>query len=313
MTRIEQPAAARPRPAAEPQPCLNIRLSLGRTHGQPSPVGPPAPRPPVNKRPQQLSVTAIETWFAVPMQSTPAKLAALKPLDEATEASDYGSIVHDGLHRFLRARGAALSDVPSGAARGDVAGIGDAGLLKRVAWWSPDWNIADWVAGAGNRRRFIRAPLAIATGEGVLDLYRQRPLHQPGERTGSILRRQHPQSCHKTGSHPKAVGDGLAPQLLLEQRSPPGGFGPELRGRTAGLIYWHLSGGLDPGSHASVQEEPGGHHERGAGCQGPAVRPDRRVRQAVARLFVAATSRAGTAVLGLRATGPGGRMVSGGG
>ena len=55
---------------------------------------------------------------------------------------------------------------------------------------------------------------------------------------------------YKTGSPPtqKAVDDGLAPQLLLEAAiAAEGGFGSELRGRTAGLIYWHLSGGLDPG------------------------------------------------------------------
>ena len=77
--------------------------------GPPKPVQPPSPCPPVHIRPRQLSVTAIETWLRDPYAiyaRTILRLRALKPLDEATDASDYGSLVHDGLHRFLRKHGA---------------------------------------------------------------------------------------------------------------------------------------------------------------------------------------------------------------
>jgi ATP-dependent helicase/nuclease subunit B len=241
-------------------PAVAWARAMDLPDGQPSPVKPPAPRPPVNKRPRQLSVTAIETWLRDPYAIHARhilKLAALKPLDEATDASDYGSIVHDGLHRFLRTHGAAWSDDAARALRVAMSqALGDAGLRQAlIAWWSPRLErIADWVNGQETERRLIRAPLAIATeASGVLDL------HRPGGRfrlTGRADRIERYDDGtleildYKTGSPPtqKAVDDGLAPQLLLEAAiAAEGGFGSELRGRTAGLIYWHLSGGLDPG------------------------------------------------------------------
>jgi ATP-dependent helicase/nuclease subunit B len=241
-------------------PAVAWARAMDLPDGQPSPVKPPAPRPPVNRRPRHLSVTAIETWLRDPYAIHARhilKLAALKPLDEATDASDYGSIVHDGLHRFLRAHGATWSDDAVRALRVAMSlALGDAGLRQAlIAWWSPRLErIADWVAGQETERRFIRAPRAIATEtNGVLDL------HRPGGRfrlTGRADRIERYDDGtlaildYKTGSPPtqKAVEDGLAPQLLLEAAmAAEGGFGPDLRGTTAALIYWHLSGGLDPG------------------------------------------------------------------
>ena len=85
-------------------PAVAWARAMDLPEGPPVPVKPPAPRPPVAKRPRQLSVTAIETWLRDPYAIHARhilRLTALKPLDEATDASDYGSIVHDGLHRFL--------------------------------------------------------------------------------------------------------------------------------------------------------------------------------------------------------------------
>jgi ATP-dependent helicase/nuclease subunit B len=73
-------------------------------------------------------------------------------------------------------------------------------------------------------------------------------IEQYGDRTLSIL-------DYKTGSPPtqKAVDDGLAPQLLLEAAMMlEGGFGSDLRGSASELIYWHLSGGPDPGKVSSL-------------------------------------------------------------
>ncbi len=253
-------AAGRGATALPEHPAVAWARAMDLPDGQPSPVKPPAPRPPVNRRPRHLSVTAIETWLRDPYAIHARhilKLAALKPLDEATDASDYGSIVHDGLHRFLRSHGAAWADDSARALRVAMSqALGDAGLRQAlIAWWSPRLErIADWVAGQETERRLIRAPLAIATeASGALEL------HRPGGRfrlTGRAdrIERYDDRTLaildYKTGSPPtqKAVEDGLAPQLLLEAAmAAEGGFGPDLRGTTAGLIYWHLSGGLDPG------------------------------------------------------------------
>jgi ATP-dependent helicase/nuclease subunit B len=229
--------------------------------GSPNPVRPPRPCPPLSRRPRRLSVTAIETWLRDPYAIHARyilKLEALRPLEEATDASDYGSLVHDGLHRFLQIHGATW---PSDAARelrlAMARALAEAQLRQALqAWWSPRLErIADWIADTEAARRALRQPLAIATeATGVIDL--QRPggpfrltgradrIERYSDGTLSIL-------DYKTGSPPsqKDVEAGLAPQLLLEAAmAAEGGFGPDSAGETADLVYWHLSGGLDPGA-----------------------------------------------------------------
>jgi ATP-dependent helicase/nuclease subunit B len=241
-------------------PAVAWARAMDLPDGQPAPVKPPAPRPPINRRPRQLSVTEIETWLRDPYAIHARrilKLAALRPLDESTDASDYGSIVHDGLHRFLRTHGALWTTDAGRALRVAMAqALADAGLRQAlIAWWSPRLErIADWVAQEETERRRIRSPVAIATeASGAIELHRPGGRFRLTGRADRIERYDNGTLAildYKTGSPPtqKAVEDGLAPQLLLEAAmAADGGFGPELRGATAALIYWHLSGGLDPG------------------------------------------------------------------
>ena len=66
---------------------------------------------------------------------------------------------------------------------------------------------------------------------------------------------------YKTGSPPtqKEVDAGLAPQLLLEAAmARDQGFGADLAGVTGELVYWHLSGGMDPGKAVPLfKKNPG--------------------------------------------------------
>jgi ATP-dependent helicase/nuclease subunit B len=229
--------------------------------GAPVPVRPPHPRPPVERRPRRLSVTAIETWLRDPYAIHARyilKLEALKPLDEATDASDYGSLVHDGLHRFLAVHGAGWPHNAAAELRLAMAqALAEAHLRQALqAWWTPRLErIADWVADTDSVRRALRRPMAIATeAKGAIDFYR------PGGRfrlTGRADRLERYEDGtlsildYKTGAPPtqKDVEAGLAPQLLLEAAmAAMGGFGEDLAVETAELIYWHLSGGLDAGS-----------------------------------------------------------------
>jgi ATP-dependent helicase/nuclease subunit B len=229
--------------------------------GAPVPVRPPAPRPPVSKRPRQLSVTAIETWLRDPYAIHARRilrLAALKPLEEATDASDYGSIVHDGFRRFLQVHGAAWPADANRALRLSMAqALGDAGLRQAlVAWWSPRLErIADWVAQVETERRLVRAPVAIVgEADGAIELLRPGGRFRLTGRADRIERYDDGTLTildYKTGTPPtqKAVDDGLAPQLLLEAAmAAEGGFGSGLHGVTKELVYWHLSGGLDAGA-----------------------------------------------------------------
>jgi ATP-dependent helicase/nuclease subunit B len=247
MELPEHPAAARAR-------------AMDLAAGPPVPVKPPRPRPPLNRRPRRLSVTAIETWLRDPYAVHARhilKLEALRPLEEATDASDYGALVHDGLHRFLSFHGAAW---PADAARelrlAMARALAEAQLRQALqAWWTPRLErIADWVADTETMRRAARQPVAIAAEvKGAVDMLRPGGLfrltgradriERYGDGTLSIL-------DYKTGLPPgqKEVEAGLAPQLLLEAAmAAEGGFGPDLAGETAELLYWHLSGGVDPG------------------------------------------------------------------
>jgi ATP-dependent helicase/nuclease subunit B len=187
----------------------------------------------------------------------PGTFAALKPLEEATDASDYGSLVHDGLHRFLRRFGATLPADAAGELRLAMAqALAEAGLRQALrAWWSPRLDrIADWVAGTETLRRSVRAPLAIAA-EAVGTINLPRP-GGPFRLTGRADRIERYSDAtlsildYKTGTPPtqKEVDAGLAPQLLLEAAmAVEAGFGTEMTGATGELIYWQLSGGLDAG------------------------------------------------------------------
>ena len=70
--------------------------------------------------------------------------------------SDYGSLVHDGLHRFLRGPWCRLAADAAHALRLAMAqALGEAGLRQAlIAWWSPRLErIADWVAQEETARR----------------------------------------------------------------------------------------------------------------------------------------------------------------
>ena len=122
-------------------------------------------------------------------------------------------------------------------------------------WWAPRLErIADWVAQTEAERRVQHQPMAIASeAKGAIDLLR------PGGRfrlTGRADRiERYPRGDlsiidYKTGTPPtqKDVDLGLAPQLLLEAAmAAEAGFGTEIAGITGELIYWHLSGGFEPG------------------------------------------------------------------
>jgi ATP-dependent helicase/nuclease subunit B len=224
------------------------------------PVRPPEPAPPLAKRPRKLSVTEIETWLRDPYAIHAKhilRLRALKPLDEATDAADYGSIVHDGLDRFLRRHGAAWPpDAVSGLRTAMAQALAESGLRQAlVAWWSPRLErIADWVAATEAERRTKRAPVTLATEtSGRTELHRPGGSFQLTGRADRIERYADGTLTildDKTGRPPSQqdVDDGLAPQLLLEaMMAAEGAFGADHQGSASELLYWHLSGGLDPG------------------------------------------------------------------
>jgi ATP-dependent helicase/nuclease subunit B len=231
----------------------------------PRPVRAPRPRPPVALRPRKLSVTEIETWLRDPYAIYAKHVLGLRPLDpldQATDAADYGSLVHTAMGMFLAEHG---NRWPPGAAahlkRAMARALAEAGLRAALCrWWEPRLErIADWVAEIETERRARRRPAIIkAEVSGQWEIKRNGghfTLTGRADRIESCDDRSFAIVDYKTGTPPsqKDVDAGLAPQLLLEAAMlGAGAFGMELTGPVAELIYWHLTGGFHPGEVRSL-------------------------------------------------------------
>jgi ATP-dependent helicase/nuclease subunit B len=264
LTRLEMFLAGHHRRLPD-HPAVAWVRALDQPEGRPRAAAPPRPCPPVVLRPRKLSVTEIETWLRDPYAIYARhvlKLRALKPLDEATDAADYGSLVHAGMRHFLAEHGMRW---PPGAAghlrRAMMRALAEAGLREALAaWWAPRLDrIADWVAETETARRSVHRIAAIeAEVDGAQDLPREGGRFALVGRADRIERRADGALAildYKTGTPPsqKDVDAGLAPQLLLEAAmAEAGGFGACLTGRAGELIYWHLTGGYEPGEVRSL-------------------------------------------------------------
>ena len=242
-------------------PAVAWARALDQPAGAPVPARPPTPRPPLALRPRRLSITAIETWRRDPYAIYARhilRLRALAPIEEAAEAADYGSIVHDALHRFLAGTGAAW---PADAAARLCAAMDHALADRRMrpalaAWWRPRlMRIAGWVAEEEIRRRSDIAPDAIAAevkGRWELEDLPGGPFLLEG-RADRIERRRDGTLAildYKTGKSPaqKEIELGYAPQLLIEaMMAEAGAFEHVAPGSVSELTYWELSGGFEAG------------------------------------------------------------------
>ena len=237
---------------------------LDQPSGSPRPVHPPTPRPAVALRPRSLSVTQIETWLIDPYAIYARHVLRLRPLDpleQETDASDYGSLVHAGLHAFLQK----FPDSWPPDARVQLGECLDSTLRAArlrpalTEWWAPRFRrIADWVVEQEITRRSEHPPAQIA-GEikGSWQLGVRNGFELTG-RADRIERRRDGTLAildFKTGTLPtqSQVDAGLAPQLPLEAAmAAAGGFGPTLAGQVTELTYWHLTGGYIPGEVFSL-------------------------------------------------------------
>ncbi len=262
LTRIDAFLRGRERALAR-HPAAAWAGLLDQPAGPPAPVRPPAPRPPVALRPRRLSVTAIETWLADPYAIHARyilRLEALKPLEEATDAADYGALVHKGMQHFLEDVGATWPpDGPARLCRAMERALAEAGLRQALQeWWRPRLlRIAAWVAHRERERRHAMPSLIRGEVKGEWSLNVPRGFLLVG-RADRIERRADGRLAildYKTGLPPsdKEVEAGFRPQLPLEAAmAEAGAFGPELTGETAELVYWHLTGGFIPGEERSI-------------------------------------------------------------
>ncbi len=242
-------------------PANNWLRRLDQPDGAAVPVRPPAPRPPVRLRPRRLSVTEIETWMRDPYAVHARHVLRLRPLPEleqAADAADYGTVVHEALAAFLGAHPAHWpADAAAGLGRAFDAALDRRGLRPALAaWWRPRLRrIAGWVAREEALRREQGAPTVLRTeigGTATLEPRSGLPFVLSG-RADRIERRADGNLAlfdYKTGTLPseRSVQEGWSSQLVLEAAMAlRGAFGPELEAPAAEIVYWRLSGGADPG------------------------------------------------------------------
>ena len=240
--------------------------AIARVLDDPGPAMPaprPAPRPPLAARPRRLSVTEIATWIADPYALYARRVLGIEPLepiDAEADAGDFGDIVHGGIADVLRATGLAWP------ARADAERMLIDAFLRRLdrrgarpaqaALWRPRLaRIAGFVAETEEIRR-ANAPLRGLFAEvktehaigglpgGPFALVAKADRIEQRDGRLAVL-------DYKTGAVPTdtQVKAGTQPQLTLEAALAARGAFPGIPPLPPGeLAYWHLSGGVVPGT-----------------------------------------------------------------
>jgi ATP-dependent helicase/nuclease subunit B len=212
----------------------------------------PAPRPESHLRPTTLSISDIATLIADPYAIYAKHILHIHPIDPLDEESDpsvFGNIVHAGLQEFF-AVGRDF-DAPDAAAELTLAlQIAMREKRPRAAlenWWAARLErIAGWIIEAERERRTKNPPVAMELEiEGRLPVAGGFTLRGRADRIekredGSVFIMD-----YKTGTPPneKRVESGAAPQLPLEAvMAQAGAFGAALQGPVTELGFWKLSG-----------------------------------------------------------------------
>ncbi|HEY3636747.1 MAG TPA: double-strand break repair protein AddB [Rhizomicrobium sp.] len=249
--------------AAEPYKSLATLLATPK--GRPQPATRPEPRPPVAKRPRELSVTQIETWLRDPYAIYARNVLRLKPLDPLDAEigpMDRGSAMHEILELFIRETAGGFPSNP--AAR--LIGISEEVFARygipqaALAVWRPRFvRAAKWfVDDERNRRADIlrsfleikgRMTIAAPGGDFILSGRADR-IDELRSGGAAII-------DYKTGAPPTDSQVGVfASQLPLEGAIlERGGFDDVGRLDTAQLVYIRFSGGEVPGETRVVQRD----------------------------------------------------------
>jgi ATP-dependent helicase/nuclease subunit B len=222
----------------------------------------PEPRPAGADRPAKLSISDIATLIADPYAIYAKKILKISPLDdldEESDASQFGEIVHAGLEKFY----ARNSDVEAPDAAAELTLCLQLALREerpRAAlehWWEARLaRIAAWIIPIErDRRRAHGVPIAIALeAEGLYPVSETFTLTGRADRIESRADGTVFIADYKTGTPPKPkdVESGTYPQLPLEAVMAEGGaFGPGFAHPVTELAFWKLSG-----RHLEGEEKP---------------------------------------------------------
>jgi ATP-dependent helicase/nuclease subunit B len=227
-------------------------------------IGPPAPRPPRDARPNRISVTDVEHWLRDPYTIYAKHILRLEPLEPVEArpgARDRGNLLHAIVGEFTQARREGWPDDPVGEfldlARKHFAAF-DHYPEARAVWWPRLLRIADWfVEWEANRRPLVTCTQAELSGELAIPLgERSFKLTARADRIDQLDDGRYAIVDYKTGDArtEKQVRSGLAPQLTLEAAIVrQGGFAGIPRGADIGqLAYVTLRGGDPAGEEIAI-------------------------------------------------------------
>lgn len=245
--------------ALTPEPCAE----WARLLDQPAEIRPcarPAPRPPLEARPERINVSDVASLIGDPYAFYAQRilnLRALDPLEQEPGAADYGNLIHATIRRFLAALPQAWPGEVAAAPLWEAAAsreMEEARLRPAVAaLWAPRLaRIGHFLRGLEAQQRHgllatwpeVTASLAIRRPGGSFTL--QARADRVDRRADGTLRILD----YKTGTvPPKAeVDSGTAPQLPLEAwLAEQGAFENVAPGPVAALEYWRLTGADQPG------------------------------------------------------------------
>jgi ATP-dependent helicase/nuclease subunit B len=233
---------------------------------KPQPIARPQPSPPLDVRPDKLSVTEIENWLRDPYTIYAKHVLRLYPLDAVDTppgVADRGSVIHEAIGNFTKSFAAALPSDPEQ----ELTALGRASFKHledypeaRAFWWPRFLRIAHWFANWERNER--RPQLASVHGEiqGRLEIPLGRRSFTLSARADRIERRQDGAYAildYKTGQPPTPpqVMSGLAPQLTLEAAILKGGGFADKgvpAGSVAELSYVRLRGGEPAGELKNI-------------------------------------------------------------
>jgi ATP-dependent helicase/nuclease subunit B len=229
----------------------------------------PEPRPPLEARPRQLSVTEIEDLLRDPYTIYAKRVLDLQPLDAIDTppgAADRGTLIHDSIGEFAKTYATTMPDDPVAAMRE----IGERRFQPladfpeaKAFWWPRFLRIAEWLGRFETARRAGLArfdaeingsiPIPFGNEQFKLTVRADRIEHLTGGRF-TVL-------DYKTGAPPsdKQVLTGLSPQLTLEAAIlREGGFKDiPAGGSVAQLVYIRLRGGAVAGEELPVKIKDG--------------------------------------------------------
>jgi ATP-dependent helicase/nuclease subunit B len=213
-------------------------------------------------RPRELSISDIATLIADPYAIYARKILKIREfdeLDEETDASLFGNIVHAGLEGFF----SLARDFFAEDAAAELALMLQTAMRKerpRAAlqhWWEARLTrIAGWIVEAERARRLTNSPVAILLEKSAklsIDggfLLNGRADRIEKRADGSVFIMD-----YKTGNPPsfKKIQNGTAPQLPLEAvMVEAGAFGADYIGPVTELAFWQLSGRAQAGADKPI-------------------------------------------------------------